>query len=58
VSRELDEEMRQHIEEAVEEGRDPEEARRAFGSLLARREESRDIKVIPWLDSRSSDGGS
>ena len=51
LSREIDEELRSHIEEAVEQGRDPAEARRAFGSALQRREESRDIRLIPWLDS-------
>jgi putative ABC transport system permease protein len=51
LNREIEDEMRLHIEDAVEEGRDPEEARRAFGSMLAKREESRDIRIIPWLDS-------
>jgi hypothetical protein len=36
LNREIEEEMHLHIEDAVEEGRDPEEARRAFGE--ARRE--------------------
>jgi putative ABC transport system permease protein len=55
LNREIEEEMRSHIEDAVEEGRDREEARRAFGSMLAKREESRDIRVIPWLDSLRAD---
>lgn len=55
LNRELDEEMRAHIEEAVENGRDPEEARRAFGSALRTREESRDVKVVPWLESLLAD---
>ena len=40
LSREIDEELQSHIEEAIAQGRDPAEARRAFGSALrhARRE--------------------
>src|SRR5437762_338485 len=55
LSREIDEEMAAHIDEAVAEGRDPEEARRAFGSALQRREESRDVRLIAWLDSLRAD---
>ena len=55
VSREIDEELSSHIEEAIAEGRDPGEARRAFGSALRRREESRDIRLIAWLDSLRAD---
>lgn len=55
LNRELDEEMRAHIEEAVENGRDPEEARRAFGSTLRARDESRDVKLVPWLESLLAD---
>jgi hypothetical protein len=36
LSREIDEELQSHIAEAVERGRDPVEARRAFGSALMR----------------------
>src|SRR5712691_6350935 len=42
LSREIDEELAAHIEEAIEQGRDPAEARRAFRSTL---------KVAAWLDS-------
>lgn len=52
---ELDEELTSHIEEAIEQGRSPEEARRAFGGMLRHREASRDIKVLPWLESLVSD---
>ena len=55
LSREIDEEMQSHIAEAVEQGRDPAEAGAAFGSALRRREESRDIRLIPWLDSLRAD---
>jgi putative ABC transport system permease protein len=55
LSREIDEELQSHIADAIEQGRDPGEARRAFGSTLRRREESRDIRIIPWLDSLRAD---
>ena len=55
LSREIDEELESHIEEAIEQGRDPAEARRAFGSALRQREESRDIRLIAWLDSLRAD---
>jgi len=55
LSREIDEELESHIAEAIEQGRDPEEARRAFGSTLSRREESRDVRLLPWLDSLRAD---
>lgn len=55
LNRELHEEFQSHIEEAIENGRDPAEARRAFGPALRQREESRDAKIIPWLDSLRAD---
>jgi predicted permease len=55
LSREIDEEMQSHLEEAVRQGRDPDEARRAFGSFLRRQEDSRDLKVVAWLDSLRAD---
>src|SRR5215472_10477191 len=55
VNRELDEELSSHLAEAAARGRDPVEARRAFGSPLRRREESRDIRLIPRLDSLRAD---
>src|ERR1035441_10552787 len=51
LSREIDEEFQSHIEEALARGRDPVEARRAFGSAPRQRESSRDSRLIPWLDS-------
>jgi putative ABC transport system permease protein len=53
--REIDEELQAHILDAIEEGRDPEEARRAFGPALLQRERTRDARVIPWLDSLRAD---
>ena len=55
LSCEIDEELASHFEEAIEQGREPAEARRAYGSALRRREESRDIRLIPWLDSLRAD---
>src|SRR3982074_172290 len=55
LSREIDEELESHIEEAIAQGRDPAEARRAFGSALRQREESRDIRLVAWLDSLRAD---
>ena len=55
LSREIDEELRSHLEEAIENSRDPAEARRALGSALRHREASRDVRLIPWLDSLRSD---
>jgi len=55
LHREFDEELESHIEDAIQQGRDPGEARRAFGSPLLRREESRDVRLIPWLDSLRAD---
>jgi predicted permease len=50
LSREIDEEFESHVAEAIGQGRDPAEARRAFGSALLRREESRDIRMVARLD--------
>ena len=52
---ELDEELASHVEEAVLEGRDPVEARRAFGAPLQLREASRDVRVLVWLDALKAD---
>jgi predicted permease len=53
LDRELDEEFNSHIAEAIEQGRDPGEARRALS--IRQREESRDVKLITWLDSLRAD---
>ena len=54
-NRELDEEFESHIEEAVAQGRDANEARRAFGSQLRQREASRAVRVAGWLDGLRAD---
>ena len=55
LSREIDEELESHIAEAIEQGRDPVEARRAFGGALRTREECHDLRVLAWLDSLRAD---
>ena len=55
VHREIDEELESHIAEAISAGRNPDEARRAFGSPLRHREASRDARLITWLDALRAD---
>jgi predicted permease len=55
LSREIDEELRSHIQEAIDHGRDPAEARQAFGPALRHLDESHDLRVLPWLDSLRAD---
>lgn len=55
LNREIDEEFESHIAEAVEAGRDADEARKAFGSQLRQREASRDTRVAAWLDGLRAD---
>ena len=53
LRREIDEELEAHIAEAIEQGRDPAEARRAFGSPLRQRERifSTSRSSEPWRES-------
>jgi putative ABC transport system permease protein len=55
LNRDIEEELQSHLAEAIAEGRDPAEARRAFGALLTHRERSRDIRLVPWLESLYAD---
>lgn len=55
LNREIDEELQSHIEDAIAAGRDPEEARRAFGCALHAREASHSIRVVGWLESLLDD---
>lgn len=55
LNREIDEELDSHLAEALEQGRDPAEARRAFGSRMRIGEQSYDIRVLPWPDSLRAD---
>lgn len=55
LNRELEEEFASHIEEAIERGNSIEEARKTLGNVLHHRESSREIRLLPWLDSLGSD---
>src|SRR5260370_13730080 len=55
VSGDIKDEFEAHIQEAIEQGRDPAEARRALGPVLSQRDESRDVRVVAWLDSLRAD---
>jgi predicted permease len=55
VNYEIDEELQSHLEEAVEKGREPAEARRAMGNALRLREQAREFRILPWLDSVKMD---
>src|SRR5579862_8617514 len=55
LNSEIDEELKSHLEEAVESGRDPAEARRALGNQLRLREQVFDFRILPWLDSLKLD---
>lgn len=55
LTRDIDEELAAHLEEAAAHGRDPAAARRALGPSLRLREQSRDARLIPWLDSLRAD---
>ena len=55
LHREIAEELQSHIDEAIASGRDPREARRAFGSALHACEVSHSIRVAGWLASLVAD---
>jgi len=55
LNREIEEEFEAHVAEAVEQGRDPEEARRALGAAMQQRQKSHDARVVGWLDSLRAD---
>lgn len=55
VNYEIDEELQSHLEEAIENGREPAEARRAMGNALRLREQAREFRILPWLDSVKMD---
>lgn len=58
LNREIAEEFDSHVQEAVEAGRDPEEARRALGNAHQRRhyrETGHDVRVWVWLDVLRAD---
>ncbi len=55
VNREIDEELQAHLDAALEDGRDPVEARKALGSRLKHRDRAHDARVVVWLDSLRAD---
>ena len=55
LNREIEEELQSHMDEAIASGRDPGEARRAFGSAVRAREASHTIRAAGWLESLVSD---
>src|SRR5205814_10250550 len=55
LNREIDEELQSHMEEAIASGRDPKEARRAFGCALHAREASHRLRAVGWLESLLAD---
>jgi putative ABC transport system permease protein len=55
LNHEIDEEFAAHIEEAIAAGDDPAEVRRTFGSQLHLRQQSRDARVVAWLDCLRAD---
>jgi predicted permease len=56
LNRDIEEELKSHIDEAIASGRDPDEARRAIGSILRAREASHGIRASAWLESLLADG--
>jgi putative ABC transport system permease protein len=55
LNREIDDELQSHLDEAVAAGRDPAEVRGSLGPALQLREASRDVRLLPWLDSLRAD---
>src|SRR5579863_2375287 len=55
LSREIDEELASHLEEAAAQGRDAAESRRAFGSMLHVSEASRDFRLWAALEDAGQD---
>ena len=55
LNHEIDEEFAAHIEEAIAAGNDPAEVRRTFGSQLRLREQSRDARIVVWIDRLRAD---
>ncbi len=55
LNREWDEEFASHLDEAIASGRDPEEVRRAFGSMQQQKERSHEFRVAEWLETLLQD---
>jgi len=55
LNREIDEEFESHVEDAIAAGRDPEEARRAFGSASRAREASHAVRASARIEDLVQD---
>lgn len=55
LNREIDEELESHVAEAVDQGRDPREARRSLGRMAQHQQQSHDAHVVEWLDALRAD---
>jgi predicted permease len=55
LNREIEEELESHVAEAVAQGRDRQEARRALGRAVQQQQQSHDAKVVTWLDDLRAD---
>ncbi|MFB3776288.1 MAG: ADOP family duplicated permease [Bryobacteraceae bacterium] len=55
LDRDLEEEMRLHLEMKADEAGDPASARRSFGNPLLLREQSKDLWAWRWLDALARD---
>jgi len=55
VQREIDEELEDHLDNAVRAGRARSDAERALGSMLRHREASLDVRLLVWLDTLRAD---
>jgi predicted permease len=55
LNREIQEELQSHMDEAIAAGRDPDEARLAFGSVLRAREAGHSMRVALGLESLLAD---
>lgn len=55
LNRDIDAELASHLAEAIDEGRDPVEARRALGRTVQHQQRSHDVQVVHWLESLRND---
>jgi predicted permease len=55
LNRDIDAELASHLAEAIDEGREPAEARRALGRTVQHQQRSHDVHVVAWLESLRND---
>lgn len=55
LNRDIDAELASHLAEAIEQGRDPAQARRALGRTVQHQQRSHDAHVVHWLESLRND---